>query len=210
MAQDRIIVHHVIDHKTKEITRQEIQGDKVVNSKVVAEYDVETGVLLYPNLRGLKENSEGVMAFISTNEWVVRAMQRKDLPKDKSIGDKTIPARPRKNKQEGDKTPAVVQWYFEHRPNEFATRYKVVGKYSGPVTFLEPVWEEHKDLPGVPHYQGTRRVHKDVRGAIVALRKTNLTFVPDECDNWDEDNADNTSEERVEPKDVRGEKDVDE
>lgn len=209
MAADRIIIHHVIDHKTKEITRQEIQGDKVVNQKVVAKYDVDTGVLLYPNLRGLKENSEGVMAFISTNEWVVRAMQREDLKPDKSVGDKSVPPRPKKNKQEGDKTPEVVQWYFDHRPNEFATRYKVVGRYTGPVEFRDPIWEAHKDRPEVPEYRGTQGVRKDVRNAIVALRKTNLTFTPDECVDWDEDSSDNTGDESPAPKNVRTSDDVD-
>lgn len=211
MANDRIVIHHIIDHETKQITRQEIQGDKIVNTKVVAKFDVETGVLLYPNLRGLKENSEGVMAFISTNEWVVRAMQREDMKPDKAVTDKSVPPRPRKNKHEGDKTPEVVQWYFDQRPNEFATRYKVVGRYSGKVSFRDPVWEAHKDRPEVPEYQGTRLIEKVVKNAIVALRKTNLTFTPDECVDFDEDYTDNTADVEAEPKNVRkAELDVDE
>lgn len=211
MAADRIIIHHVIDHKTTEITKQEIQGDKVVNQKVVAKYNVETGELKYPNLRGVKENSEGVMAFLSTNEWVVRSMQREDLKPDKSIGDKNIPARPKKNKHDGDKTPEVVQWYFDHRPNEFATRYKVFGRYSGPVTYLEPVWEPHPDRPDIPEWMGTRKVKKIVSNVIVALRKTNLTFTPEECDNFDEESPDDTTTASTGPSDVRkDDRDVDE
>lgn len=210
MAADKILISYSLDGEKKEIHRLETQGDKILRDKVVAKYDPETQVLVFENLRGVRDHKVGVVAFLAENEYIVKRLQRADLKADEPLSSKNIPPRPKKNPLEGDKTPEVVQWYHDHHFNEFCTRYGVLGRYTGQVSYLEPVWEPHKDRPEVPEYRGQRRVEKMVTNAIVALRKTNLTFTPEECVDFDEEVPDNTEQVAAAPTNVRAWKDVDE
>lgn len=211
MASDKILISYSLDGEKKEIHRMETQGDKILRDKVVAKYDPETQVLRFANQRSLKDHKTGVTSFLAENEYVIKRIQREDLPDDPPISAKNIPARPRKDPFQGDKTPSVVQWYHDHHPNEFATRYGVIGRYTGKVSYLEPVWEAHKDRPEVPEYRGQRRVEKMVVNVLVATRKTNLTFLPEECVDFDDEVPDNTEGAAKAITDVRNNKpDVDE
>lgn len=185
MADDRIPITFSFDPKSKEIRRRKGKSDEIIEDKVVATYDPETQVVIVPGLNFLRLYKQGIITFLAENEMTIRSFQRGDLELDKP-STKAIPPRPKKTKAEGDKTEAVVQWYHDHKPNEFATRYGVLGRYTGPVTVLEPVWRE-RPVDRLPEYAGEQKVLKEVKNVIVALRKTHLTYTPDECDNWDEE-----------------------
>lgn len=210
MAADKILISYSLNPDTKEIERMETQGDKILRQKVVAKYDAEAQSLKFENQRAVRDHKVGVVAFLADNEMIVKRIQREDLKEDPPLSAKGIPPRPRKNPMEGDKTPAVVQWYHDFHPNEFATRYGVIGRYTGKVSYLEPVWEPHKDRPEVPEYLGQGRVEKMVTNVLVATRKTNLTFLPEECVDFDEEVPDNTEDAAKAITDVRAQKDVDE
>jgi len=193
MADERIPITYTFDAKANEIRRKKGKGDEIVEDKVVAKYDPETQVVVFPNLNYLKNFKTGVITFLAENEMLVKSFQRGDMTLDKPLSKKE-PPRPKKTKKEGDKTPAVVDWYFKYKPNEFATRYGVLGTYTGPVSLLEPTWRP-RPVDGLPEYRGAERVEDNVVNAIVANRSVcavegkRLTYLPEECLNWDEEES---------------------
>lgn len=191
MADDpqRIPVTYVYDVEKKEIHRKKGKGNEIIEDKIVAKYDPETQVVTFPTLNFLRNYKQGVITFLAENEMTIREFERGDIEPDAKPS-KAIPPRPKKTKAEGDKTKAVVDWYFKYKPNAFAARYGVLGKYTGPVLILDPVWEP-RPLDRQLEYRGTQRVGKEVEDVIVALRKTHLTYTPDECENWDEEEPEN-------------------
>jgi len=185
MADDRIPTIFTIDPKTNEIHRKRGKGNEQIEDKVIAKYDPESQVVTVPNLNYLRNYKAGIMTFLAENEMLIRSWQRADLEPDKPLG-KNIPPRPKKTKHEGDKTPAVVEWYQKYKPNEFATRYGVLGRYTGPATLKIPVWEP-RPVDGLKEYRGEQLVARDLVDVIVATRKTHLTYTPDECDECNEE-----------------------
>lgn len=182
---DRIPVTYSLDAKSGEITRIKGKGDDVIERKVVAHYNAETQTVTLPNKNFMRLYQQAVTTFLAENELGIRSFQRGDMKPDEPLSKKVTP-RPKKDKFNGDKTEAVVQWYFDHRPNEFATRYKVLGRYSGLVHIYKPIWEP-RPLDGILEYRGAEKWEKEVVNVIVADRKTHLTYTPEECLGWTDD-----------------------
>ena len=177
---DRILTVYGLDPKTNMIHRKRINGDEVIEDKIVANYDAEKQIVTFPNRNALRLYKEGTITFLAENELIVKSMQLGDMKPDKPLSDKSIPPRPKKSNLEGDKTPAVVEWYKRYRWNEFCARYGYLGKYSGVVVSLEPLWEKRPG-DGQLEYRGQEKLRQTVVDAIVATRKTHCTFTPEEC-----------------------------
>lgn len=186
MADQHIRSDYSIEGKTGDIHRKRVNGAEVIEDKIVAKYDAEKQIVTFPNKWSLRNYKTGVTTFLAENEMIVKSFQLGDMPADKPLTDKSVPPRPKKDPLQGDKTPAVVEWYMRYRWNEFCARYGYLGKFTGRVRFLEPQWRER---PGdkQPEFVGQAWIEKDVVDAIVATRKTHLTFTPDECKGWDEE-----------------------
>lgn len=191
MAEDRILTSYYFDGDKNEVHVKKISGDTIVSDKVAAKYDPEAQKLVFANQNGLRLYKVGVLTFLAEQEMLVKIFERADLGPDKPL-EKTVPGRPKKNKAEGDKTPAVVDWYRRYKPNEFKVRYGVMGNYSGPVLYLEPIWEP-RPVDRVMEFRGEGKVEGNVSNVLVATRAVcgingeRLTYTPDECLNWDED-----------------------
>lgn len=186
--ENKIPVTYVMDQKTGDIHRKMGKGNEIIEDVIVANYKVATKVLTFPNQQARLKYYEGVIVFLASNEWTVRYFQRADLKPDKAIDDKNVPARPKKQDINGDKTPAIVDWYLKYRWNEFCTRYGYLGKYTGLVRYLNPVWVPRPN-DGLPEYRGTEKLEKMVIDAIVTSQKTHRSFLPSECVEWSEDES---------------------
>lgn len=57
----------------------------------------------------------------------VPALKSIVLQGDKPDPVKDIPPCPKKTMRDGDKTPAVVEWYKKYKPNEYKARYGIIG-----------------------------------------------------------------------------------
>lgn len=199
MADERIPITYTFDNEKHEIHRKRGKGAEILEDKVVATYDPETQVVVFPNLSFLKSFKTGVMTFLAENELLVKSWQRADIEPDEP-NSKKIPPRPKKTKYDGDKTPAVVDWYYRHKPNEFATRYGVIARYTGLVSYLVPQWEP-RPVDGLSEYRGAARREVQVRDVMLATRAVcgmdgqRLTYTPDECPDWNEDEEDGDNEE---------------
>lgn len=66
---------------------------------------------------------------------VVRFLNANEMPQERVIiegatetmSTQAVPPMPKKHPKFGDKTPAVVEWYEQHKPEEFKARYGVRG-----------------------------------------------------------------------------------
>ena len=195
MADERIPVTYSLEGK--DIHRRKGEGDKIIEDKVVATYDGDAKVVTFPSLIFLKNYKTGVTTYLAANEMTVRSFQRADIEPDKPLT-KAIPPRPKKLNSLGDKTPEVVQWYFDHRPNEFKARYGVIGKYTGPVRYKAPYWEK-RAIDGMKEFRGEQWVETDVVNVIVATRSIDgingkLTYTEGECVNWMGDDTDESED----------------
>lgn len=193
MADKRIPVTYVYDPKTKELHRKKGgEGEEMIEDKIVALYEPAEGkeTVTFPDLNHVRNFKQEVITFLAENELKVRHFVRADLAPDKPAT-KLTPPRPKKTKHEGDKTPAIVEYYLKHFPNEFETRYGVIGRYTGPVTILSPVWEDRPVVggktDGIKEYRGVEKLTYEVEDAMVATRTVcgrdgkRLTYLPDEC-----------------------------
>lgn len=206
MAEERIPITYSFDPKTKEIRRKKGKGDEIIEDKVVASYDPETQTVTYPSTNYRRLYKVGIITFLAENEMQIRSYAQEDLPADPPLT-KAIPPRPKKNRHEGDKTPAVAQWYYNHKPSEFKVRYGYLGMYTGPVAILEPQWVP-RPVDRALEYRGVVRVERDVANVIVAERSVcglapdgksegqRLTYIPDECLNWDGEDPETEEQER--------------
>lgn len=87
-------------------------------------------------------------------------------------GTDTIPPPPLKNKRDGDKTEAYVEWLKQYKPEEFNAKYGVTGQ--GFVTKTRKVPDP--EIPG-------RFTAESYRvPALLARRKTHLTERPDQVE----------------------------
>lgn len=185
MPDERIPITFYLDAAKKEIHRKKGKGDEILEDKVVATYDPDTQLVIFPSLAYVRAYKLEVTTFLSENELIAKSFQRGDIPLDKPTT-KAIPPRPKKSRGEGDKTAAVVEWYKQYKPNEFATRYGVLGTYTGLVAVLEPQWVP-RPVDGISEYRGQARVEYKLDNVLVATRKTHLTYLPEECVDWDEE-----------------------
>lgn len=80
-----------------------------------------------------------------------------------------IPPPPMRNKRDGDKTPAYVEWLQRYKPDEFNERYGIIGP--GSVTKYKKV--PHKEIAGRYHREPYQKK------ALLGRRKTHLTEKPD-------------------------------
>jgi hypothetical protein len=193
MPDDRIPVNYTFDPVAKEIHRKKGNKDELIEDRVVAKYDPDTRIVTFKNSLEMRNFKVGVITFLGENEMPIREFKRADLKADKSL--KEVPPRPKKEPNLGDKTPAVVQWYFVYQYNTFCTRYGVIGKFSGTVSYLEPVWlprpEDH-----LPEFQGQVKRERQVTDVLVATRAVcgidgkRITYTPDECVGFSEDDQD--------------------
>jgi len=189
MADDRIPITYSYDHANKEIRRKKGKGDEIIEDKVVANYDPDTQTLEFPNANYRRLYKIGCITFLAENEMSIRDYAQKDLPPDPPTT-KSTPARPKKDKANGDKTQAVAQWYWDHKPSQFKARYGFLGFYSGKVSFLDPQWVE-RPVDRQLEYRGVARVERTVSNVMVCDRQvvgTNgerLTYTPDECVDYD-------------------------
>ena len=91
MADERIPITYTFDAKANEIRRKKGKGDEIVEDKVVAKYDPETQVVVFPNLNYLKNFKTGVITFLAENEMLVKSFQRGDMTLDKPLSKKEPP-----------------------------------------------------------------------------------------------------------------------
>jgi hypothetical protein len=191
MADERIPITYSYDAGTKAIHRKKGKGDEILEDKVVATYDPDTRDVTFPSLSFLRGFKLGVITFLAENEMPIREFVRADLKADQPLT-KNIPPRPKKDRLQGDKTPAVAEWYHRYFPSKFAARYGVIGTYSGPVSYLEPLWEP-RPVDGVMEFRGCVRMNNQVDNAMVATRAVagikgdRLTYIPEECIEFDEE-----------------------
>lgn len=199
MADERIPITYSLNPTTKEISRKKGKGDEIIEDKVVAKYDPESQTLEFPNTNFRRLYKVGCITFLAENEMNIRAYAQQDMPADKPTT-KSTPPRPKKDKANGDKTLAVAQWYWDNKPTEFKVRYGFLGYYSGKVTILEPQWVE-RPVDRQLEYRGVARVERTVSQAMVAERQVcgingeRLTYIPDECVDYDGEEPDAISEE---------------
>jgi hypothetical protein len=85
-------------------------------------------------------------------------------------GTQSIPPPPRKNKRDGDKTAAYVEWLQKYKPDEFNQRYGIQGQ--GQVTKTRPIPDP--EIPG----KFSQEAYKVP--ALLSRRKTHLTERPDQ------------------------------
>lgn len=179
-TEDRIVSVYTFLPSSKEIRRKRVLGDQLIDEVVAANYDPDKKIVTFATARAVKDYKEAVITFLGENEMTVMSFQRADLDPDKPLNDKSVPPRPKKKNAEGDKTLAVIDWYFKFRPNEFKTRYGYLGTYSGFVRFKQPTWEP-RPMDNKPEYRGEVWVEDEVTNVMVTLRKTPMSFLPEEC-----------------------------
>lgn len=190
MAEQRKSTQWSMD-KDGNIQITERFGEEIIGVQIVARYDPVKQIVYFKSQTLLMKYKVGVITHLAADEKLIRSFQREDMKPDAPLT-KNIPPRPRKDPMQGDKTPAVVEWYFRHRFNEFCARYgaflgadKKPLKYSGPVSYMAPVWRDRPGGDGVQEFVGQVRKNEDVTEVIVTQAKTHLTFTPEECVNWD-------------------------
>jgi len=175
---------------TYDLVGNEIHKRKGDEDTVIAHYYHDTKTVTYGNAALQRWNADAVNLYLSTNELLVQNILREDLPKDAPLT-KAIPPRPKKG-PEGDKTPAIVEWYYKFRPNQFKARYRVIGNYTGKVIYMEDVWIKRKG-DQVPEYRAFRKVEDYVTNVILAHRSTvlpdgtRLTYTPEQCPDFQMD-----------------------
>ena len=166
-----------------EIHRKEGDSDRVV-----ARYKDEN--VIFADGRDLQKYKLPVTTFLAENEHHYRHLVRADLPDDPK-DTKSIPPRPKIDPRYGDKTPGVPQWYQKWRPNEFTTRYEVLGPGNvriprsprvgfDPITGgLQTPWE--KDEAG-------NDIRFDIKeGVLIARRKVDgLLWLPQDAVGFEE------------------------
>lgn len=106
------------------------------------------------------------------------------------------PPRPKESRKFGDLTPAVVEWYYKHKPNEFNVRYGVELDENGDrktahVFRQEPIIDPEtgsqawgKDEMGNPYLKFNVVEKED---GIIAKRATKYTFLATEAADYGKD-----------------------
>lgn len=107
-----------------------VQKDEETNTNVViARYNRATGDLEFEDAACAKKYINQVTAAIGTVEkgtkvsgLTIKTMGVKGVARDST---RKAPPKPKRLPQWGDQTPALVQWYFDHAPQEAYLRYGV-------------------------------------------------------------------------------------
>lgn len=164
-------------------------GDVVQNRKgkatILAHYDDVEGRVEFESadadekyraqiIRAITEDTEGNL---NQNVIVTYAIKGREVDEIK----KNEPPMPKATKRFGDKTPAVVEWYFKWRPQEAYARFGVLLDKDGqPVTAhcrrIERTIEEN---PNTGLVEQVEHVIESQNG-IIARRATHMTFLAEE------------------------------
>lgn len=159
-------VSYTFDETSREITRTDANGPQVlatINDKVLEYASMDTKKFHPAVVRFL--NEEGIKF-----ESIYIKGQKKDV-----VDEKDIPKPPKKTIEQGDKTPAYVEWMKQYKPEEYKARYGIIGK--GTVTKIEYGVNQHN--------RPTKRSYKTE--ALLATRKTHLTELPDANHNTEDE-----------------------
>ena len=132
---------------------------------------LDGGILVYESAQ-TKAYHAKVSAYLGANgiEFEgVYVKSQEGLRADPVGGTQSIPPPPLKNKRDGDKTQAYVEWMQKYKPEEFAAKYGVTGQ--GYVTKTRKIPDP--EIPG----RFSREAYK--APALLSRRKTHLTEKPD-------------------------------
>jgi|GEM_PF-3636685 len=112
----------------------------------------------------------------AVNRWLSGEPNLKTVKSVILIGDEAavharskqaIPPMPKMTRQAGDKTPELVEWYRDYKPEEYKAKYGIIGP--GKVTKWRKALDDETGEPiDVPYEQD----------CILATRKTHLTELP--------------------------------
>lgn len=94
--------------------------------------------------------------------------------------DPSSPKRPKIDPRMGDKTPEIVEWYRDYRPNEFKIRYGVMGYAAQRLPKKDAAGNKMYD-PKTSQQQFEVRKH-----VLVAARKTHLTELVNGTEVWED------------------------
>lgn len=161
-------------------------GDVVMNKKgkatILATFDETTGHLEFVSekvdrdyrpqiIRAIAEDTEGVETQNKIKSFGIKGREA-DEPSPKE------PPMPRANGLLGDKTPAVVDWYFKWRPQEAYVRYGVLlDKKGEPLTaHCRRVEKRLEENPQTGLVEQVDHVFEE-ENAMLATRATHRTFL---------------------------------
>lgn len=160
-------------------------GNVVMNRKgkptLLALYDEQDGHLQFESTsidekyrtqiqRCILEDTEGVLTGNKITSYGIKGRDRDEIKKGE-------PPRPKQNKNLGDKTQAVVDWYFKWRRNEFYARYGVQLDGNGePVTAHCRRAEKRIEVDENTGMVGQVEYVVEKEDGIIATRATHLTF----------------------------------
>lgn len=205
------------DVQTKPKYLLEDSGEVVLNQRdgkriVLAHYDEEKKHLTYESKDYSVKYRGPIMATIGTDadgktpsSRTVRSMSIKGEALDNITG---IPPRPKMDKNLGDATPAIVEWYFEYKPKEAYVRYSVkLDKNGQPVrgncqrkveAYLDANDKGDRALVNRSGFQGasvagteeagsvSRETYMEAyKNVIIASRATHMTFLKEEQVGYD-------------------------
>jgi hypothetical protein len=143
------------------------------------------GVLTYADAAAVKYHVR-VLRFLKSRGHTVTSVQAPQveaapiLATPEGIEEKTdasplvAPPCPPMEKKFGDKTPAVVEWYRQYRPEEYKTRYGIIG--DGTVT------KYRKQIVVKNGFQTEELIPTVVQGTL-AHRKTHVTELATDTEN---------------------------
>lgn len=121
--------------------------------------------------RCVEQDTEGVVTGKRVESYGIKGRERDEIsPKE--------PPRPNADRNLGDKTPAVVKWFFKWRPQEAYVRYRVELDSEGSPVIAHCRRSETRI--GENPKDGTvqqKEVITESETGIIALRATELTFL---------------------------------
>lgn len=190
----------------------EDNGDVILNQKngkrvVLANFNEDTSHLVFENKEAsIKFRAQILQVIGTTGDGTVtsgRIVKSMGI-KGESLDDtQNIPPRPRMNKNLGDSTPEVVEWYFKYKPKEAYVRYGVrLDAKGNPVRgnvqrkSIETI--DQRDLDDSQIEAQRDGTHSESKGCVVrsgtierrdnqiiASRATHMTFLKEEVIGYD-------------------------
>lgn len=155
-------------------TLSEKDGVKTVtrsDGKTSAEIaSVKDGKLSYPSAETKKIYHTHVARFLNEEEVAFEPDTVSVDGADDDESDVDMSKAPRKTIEQGDKTPAFVEWLKKNKPKQFAKTYGVQGE--GTVT---------RRLKGTDPVTGRPTEQTYEERALISDRKTHLTEKPDQA-----------------------------
>ena len=165
----------------------------------LAEYDHDTGHLEFESRaidekyrvqiqRAVTEDVEGIESGHKIESYSIKGFGRDDIKPNE-------PAKPKATKLLGDKTPAVVDWYFRWRPLEAYVRYGVrLDKDKNPVTAHCRRAETRIEVKEATGQVGQYEVVTEAKEGMIATRGTHRTFLKNEVVGSEQDDEADSEE----------------